>query len=381
MAKKGIGMIRMSTANNGTGGDQPVAELFSPQLLTDRTVQQLRDWSAVAEENGCLHPDQISLAHQHRWFHLFVPRQYGGLGLPLPHIVQLEEEIAFADGSVGWVVTLCAGAAMFVGYFEPSLAKQVFVNEAVIIAGSGQIAGTARVVEGGYLVSGAWPYASGAPHAHWLTGNCRIEGTGDEQVMSFIFKRQEVQLQPSWNYLGLNATAGHSFEVADLFVPAERAFRISADAAVLADIIYQYPFLQLAEATLAANISGMCLYFFELAAGILGTKQPSHPRAQQAIEKGRRMIHTAVREVNELRHRFFSDVEGSRADIQSGAGSSEALLRVSKSSRQLARTARNLVNEVYPYCGLEAARTGSAIGRVWRNINTASQHTLLLEVD
>jgi hypothetical protein len=44
---------------------------------------------------------------------------------------------------------------------------------------------------------------------------------------------------------------------------------------------------------------------------------------------------------------------------------------------ELAQQARMLVNELYAYCGMEAAQTNTVINQVWRNINTASQHTLL----
>ncbi|MFA9217817.1 MAG: hypothetical protein ACEQSK_12030, partial [Sphingomonadaceae bacterium] len=39
---------------------------------------------------------------------------------------------------------------------------------------------------------------------------------------------------------------------------------------------------------------------------------------------------------------------------------------------------RAAVDELYPYCGLHAAREDSAFNRVWRDFHTASQHALLL---
>jgi hypothetical protein len=43
----------------------------------------------------------------------------------------------------------------------------------------------------------------------------------------------------------------------------------------------------------------------------------------------------------------------------------------------LAKLSINAVDTVYPYCGLMAASTETTINHVWRDIHTASQHTLL----
>ena len=38
-----------------------------------------------------------------------------------------------------------------------------------------RISGNARVVEGGYRVSGRWQFASGHGHAAWMGGHCRVQ--------------------------------------------------------------------------------------------------------------------------------------------------------------------------------------------------------------
>ncbi len=140
--------------------------------MKQELIDVIRNYSTEAEAMGHLHPMQINIIREQRWFHLFVPKEYGGLDLSLPEAVRLEENIAYADGSVGWVVTLCAGAAMFIGYFDKQLADEIFTDPNVCIAGSGHVNGTAEILKDGFLVNGTWPYASGTPHATWLTANC-----------------------------------------------------------------------------------------------------------------------------------------------------------------------------------------------------------------
>lgn len=337
----------------------------------------IRKYAAEAETLGELHPGQLRIIEEQRWFHLFVPREYGGLGLSLPDAVRLEEEIAYADGSVGWVVTLCAGATMFIGYFDKPLADEVFADRNVCIAGSGHVSGTAIPNPDGYLVNGAWPYASGAPHASWFTANCLV----GQKVQSFIFKREEVALQPTWKYLGLNATAGYSYAATNLQVPANRTFIIDAAHAVLPQPVYKYPFLQLAETTISANISGMSMYFIDLAHGLLLAKEPKYARVETVRKKGLSLLANALEEMKALRMAFYDALDDSwQKHTVSRNVSSPVLKKVSKVSLRLAQRSRELVNTLYPYCGLDAARPETVINQVWRNINTASQHTLLLEI-
>src|SRR5690606_31791930 len=64
--------------------------------------------------------------------------------------------------------------------------------------------------------------------------------------------------------MGLVATGSHAFKVGDLHVPATRCFEIDAAKARIPLPVYQYPFLQLAETTLAVNYAGLAHRFIGL---------------------------------------------------------------------------------------------------------------------
>jgi alkylation response protein AidB-like acyl-CoA dehydrogenase len=183
-------------------------------LIDERIVTALRNDAGISETNGFLSEAQMSVVHEQQWLKIFVPRAFGGLELSLPEAVRLEEEIAHVDGSIGWTVTLCGGASLFVGFLQPGMRKEITDVTNLCIAGSGMDTGTARVASNGYYVSGSWPYATGAHYADYFTANCVVEGTGE--VKSFIFRRNEVQVQNTWNLFGMKATASHTFSVKSL---------------------------------------------------------------------------------------------------------------------------------------------------------------------
>jgi alkylation response protein AidB-like acyl-CoA dehydrogenase len=353
----------------------PAPSTFLPEGVAGR----VRKVAVAAEKLGRLHPDVLALAYEQQWFRALVPKRYGGLALPLPAMVRLEEGLSWADGSVGWTVTLCSGAGWFAGFFPPSSFPEMggqapkaekvephvlFGDPGLCLAGSGTASGRAAVVDGGYRVSGRWTYASGAAHATAFTANCIIckEGMAMIEddgplVRPFLFLREEVVVDQDWNAVGLVATGSHGFAVRDLVVPAVRAFRIAADAAIDDDPLYRYPFIPLAEATLAANSSGMARHFLDCCAelGVGGCD-----------------LEAAMLELEERRRVFYKELDHSWE--MGGQGLPDG---VSRASKELAAAALYWVDKLYPKTGLGAARVDTEINRVWRDLHTASQHPLL----
>ncbi len=64
--------------------------------------------------------------------------------------------------------------------------------------------------------------------------------------------------------MGMIATGSHDFEVKPILLDHNRCFTIDREHAVIKRTLYQFPFLQLAEVTLAANLSGMAVRFLDL---------------------------------------------------------------------------------------------------------------------
>ena len=334
-----------------------------------------------AEKSGKLVHEQLSVIYQQKWFNLFVPVKFGGLGLSLPEGLKIEECLAWADGSTGWTVTLCSGANWFIGFLDPEIAQIIFNNNKVCLAGSGRPSGVARMIDDEFEISGYWQYATGAPHATAFTANCVIEKDGaviqnedgSSFVYSFIFLREEVAIHEDWNCIGMVATASHSFEVKDLRVKKNRCFRIDANYSALNDAIYQYPFLHFAEATLAVNYSGMAFHYFDLFEALVKARESNKNYTAQMIRSQKNRLEGAKKKLQNIRRLFYKTVDASLDNI-----STDQLKEVSKTSKELAATAIKLVDELYPYSGLGAADPDSQLSLVWRDLHTASQHPLLL---
>ncbi len=347
--------------------------------LDKGVLDVIRDRALEAELLKHLHPDQLDVIQQQRWLKMFVPKKFGGLELSIPEILRTEESLAWTDGSTAWVVTLCAGAAWFIGFLDQQLAQEVFSDDLVFFAGSGAITGSAEIIPEGYLLNGNWKYASGSLHATVFTSNCVIRKNGKPLLLpngspvirAFLMKKDEVIIHKTWNSMGMIATGSHSFEVKNLIVPPNRSFEIDAKNAVINNPIYHYPFLQLAETTLAVNLSGLAIRFLDLC------EEMAMQKVNGKANRLTKSLRQAEAKLGESRKEFYDAVNLSWKSCERKKTIPKTELKeVSKASQALAKVSIQLVDQLYPFCGLTAADTQQEINRVWRNIHTASQHSL-----
>ena len=284
------------------------------------------------------------------WLRLLAPRAVGGAECPLPEMVRLEEAIARADGSCGWVVTLCAGAGWFAGFLAPELARELMATPRVCLAGSGAPTGRAWRDGQGWRLSGRWTFASGAPIATHFTLNAQlhdadgpcVDDRGDPLHRAFVLDATAVRVVPSWRSVGLRASGTHAFEVDDAWVPEARSFRIAPDAAVADGPLWRFPFAELAWATLAANVAGIGQGFLDEAA----TLSPGRPRLATLLDQQQAGV-AGVREA------FYARLDAAWAEVAAGRTLDDApAAALRDASAALVHATRRAVDEVYPACGL-----------------------------
>lgn len=354
--------------------------------MTPEIKNKLAEFSKAADEQGILSPGQLEIIYREKWFKLFVPKENGGLELNLLQGLETEEALASIDGSLGWTITLCSGATEFIGYLPTELAEKVFRNEKVCFGGSGAVTGTASETEDYYIINGSWKYATGAPYCTHFTANCLVQKNGKQLLnkeggpvyKSFLFTKEEIQIFKDWNMMGLKATASNSFSVKDLKITKERVFIIDAKHSTLPGLIYQYPFLQFAETTLAVNISGMALHFLDEFAQLITQWDQSKKYSGEVINKLKEKLKENTDNLKKHRILFYEAVSQSWKILQQkGSITVKTLDKISLTSRELSCIARKVVTELYPHCGVAATQNGTPINLIFRDIFTASQHYLL----
>jgi indole-3-acetate monooxygenase len=154
---------------------------------------------------------------------ILTPRKLGGAEATPRQAMDVYRTLAYADPSTGWVTMALALSTGLAGaFFEEDAVGELFSTPRLGIAGQGTRAGEAEPVEGGYLVTGEWSFASGIKHATHLHTAARDTKTG--QTRFFIVPVDQVEFVDNWDVLGLRGTGSIDYRLDHKFVRTEFSY-------------------------------------------------------------------------------------------------------------------------------------------------------------
>ena len=159
-------------------------------------------------------------------FQLLLPVEYGGRTAGPLELLKVISRISHADGSLGWLARVLTSET---GYAAASLpeetARELFGGEdKALVAGlsSMDFSGTARQVDGGYIVNGEWQYVPGLSMATHVDLGVTVEETGKR--ITCVVPRSSLRINDNWNMLGLVSSATLDYSAWELFVPDNYTF-------------------------------------------------------------------------------------------------------------------------------------------------------------
>ena len=148
---------------------------------------------------------------------LLLPEEPGGLDAPVGEILGVVELLAAADGSTAWCATIGAGSNLFAGYLPRAGARRVFAGADQGSATMLAPAGTLTPHEGGFLLTGRWPFASNCLHSTWIGLGARLPGDGPGAPVRVAFgPTEDLTIEHTWDSAGLRATGSHHVAARDL---------------------------------------------------------------------------------------------------------------------------------------------------------------------
>lgn len=153
------------------------------------------------------------------------PERYGGYGLDVDTMFEVGWRLAQACGSTGWFYTVTQVHNWQMGTAPEAAQEEYFASPDVIASSAFAPTGDVQTVDGGWRISGRWPFSSGVDHAAWV-----LLGGADEVRGQFLMlvPRAEVTILDDWFASGLKGTGSKSVVIEDpVFVPAYRALNMS----------------------------------------------------------------------------------------------------------------------------------------------------------
>jgi len=316
-------------------------------------------------------------------FRIHVAKYAGGEQLSPVDGYPAYEEAARIDGSTAWNLSIGASSGLLWGSLEESVGLDIWGAPESIVAGAiDPRSAMATPVDGGYRVSGRWSFASGCQQATTLLAGCvmvkdgaPMMGPGGPEIIVAFLPASAVQIIDTWTTTGLRGTGSNDFAVQDVFVPANRAFRI-AEQPRRPEATSGLSIVSAFTAAVGAVPLGIAQHafdaFIELATnktplGAIGTlRERGH--AQLVVAEAAVLIEAA----RELYYARLRDTCAVGATGQSPTTEQRARLRMAAINTAVSGT--RAVDLLFAAAGGTAVYARCELERCLRDIHTTAQH-------
>ena len=134
-------------------------------------VPMLRENASETEAARRMLDEVEQAIHDSGLFRLMQPRRVGGYEMDHRMLVDIGAILARGCPSSAWVYSNLAIHASMLGYFDGQAQSDVWDQsvDALICMSVIYRAGRAEKVDGGYTLSGKWPFCSGIDNSQWHT--------------------------------------------------------------------------------------------------------------------------------------------------------------------------------------------------------------------
>jgi indole-3-acetate monooxygenase len=308
-------------------------------------------------------------------FRLWLPQAIGGFELAPIDFMRVVEAASALDGSVGWLVANGAGMSRLGGYLGEAVARDWFLDPHAFVASATGAVGSATPVEGGYCVSGRWPFGSGAHHAtrFMVLASLKPEDAATSLLCCYI-DRKDVRVLDNWHVSGLRGTGSCDFEARDIFVPAAHVHLFLGPQPTQSGVLYRMPQTSVFALSICGVplgiASGAIASFAELARrkARLGAMLCDRETVQAAVGRTRAMLRAA--------RAFLLDAmtELMAATEAGGERLVQARADVRLANAHAAETAVSVTDMLAASLGAAAIFETCALERAARDVRAVAKH-------
>ncbi|MBO9575874.1 MAG: acyl-CoA dehydrogenase family protein [Sphingobium sp.] len=363
-------------------GDQAQAMLEAARALYPVIAER----SAEIEQLRRLPADLVAQLRAAGMFSMAMPKSRGGPQLSLADQILVLEQLSCADSSVGWCVKIGGDSGYFAGIMDPAVVDELMPRLDTIIAGFAPMGpGRLDKVEGGYLLSGRFPFGSGSTHADiffasgavFENGEPASGGTwGGIPVRLGFTTADKVQVEDNWFTTGLSGTGSNHWVAKEVFIPERHTLDPLTQVSRPDIANYAHP-LNFTATLAAVPLGIMARALDEANAFVLGRTVPFPPPSRLLSEVGQARGAIAQAEMIRGPARAYV-LENARAFTRALAAHGEASLElraaVGLGMAHACRAACEVTRLLFDLVGTSAIHQGAVMGRLLRDAMTANQH-------
>jgi 3-hydroxy-9,10-secoandrosta-1,3,5(10)-triene-9,17-dione monooxygenase len=190
-------------------------------------VPMLRQNALAAEKDRRVPQATLDALGEAGVFRMMAPTKYGGDEADFETQCRVLAQIARGCPSTSWVSTIYSAMAWVASVFPDESQEEVFSEGVPRISGSFSPTGTAVRKNGGFVVSGRWPYNTGCHGAQWTVVVALVPSDVSDPVPHcLLVKSRELKILDDWYASGMAATGSNTVTAEDIFVPGHRALAL-----------------------------------------------------------------------------------------------------------------------------------------------------------
>lgn len=345
---------------------------------------RLRARAAQADAERRIPEETIGELHEAGLFGVLRPRTSGGEELGIATLLEVTAALAAACGSTGWVYGVLAGHGWLLNLFPIEAQQEIFADARALTATVFRLGGNVVRVDGGYrLTEGSGRFCSGIDHASWvIVGSAVVGREAPPEPRFFVIPRKDVEVVDDWYSVGMRGTGSRSIRVRDTFIPEHRSVSIEAlsrgespGAEFHRAPLYRTPFQLVAPFSIIGAPLG-------IARGALDVFK----RGLEPLLAGLSETETAARSPTFARFAHAAaEIDAAYALVLADAARIDDSTRpedfsaidkaqIPRDWAYAAQVSREAVSRLFSAAGGSATFDGSDIQRLWRDVNSASQH-------
>ena len=364
------------------------ADRYEKRQVLLEAVASVRDAvAACADESerlGTLAPAAVDAVRDAGLFTLKLPMSLGGAEADPVTQIEIIEELAYIDAAAGWCLMIGATAIGRPGAFLPdeAIAEMFDGGHIPTAATATSISGKAIPVEGGYILTGRWPFASGVRHAEWMVAGAAVPARDDteDSSLTLVYPVAKGHIHDNWHVMGLEGSGSNDISVKDLFVPAAFTWETAMWKPRRGDAIYRMGrpgFVANEHSGVALGIARRALD--EIIDSAPRKKRGNPPTSSLADREAFRgdiaECDFRLRAARALAHEVYERAFAIACSGQVPDASVQAEMRAV--SAHATFEAVDVATIAFRYTGGSAIHRGNVLQRCFRNINAAAQHFMV----
>ncbi len=351
-------------------------------------IPALRERGGEAERNRCLPEATSQDLRRSGLARLLQPGDFGGAEGSLEHLIDVLIPVASGCPSTAWCLAQYLFHNYMIARWPLEAQREVWADPTNLVSGIlVPRLGKGRQVDGGYELTGQWPFVSGVQPSDWciLSGMVEQEAAPDEERY-FLVPTSSLTIIDTWNPIGLHGSGSHDVKVEGLFIPDHLSLSIKhmkggdfPGKAVNRNAIFRPPLHMISGILPAACLIGMAEGMFEnflfqsrdrkaLRTSEDTASYPTHQmrvgEVSASLQAAEMLIRADCREIME-----FAAADSTYSAIERSNYRSNSAY-----AGQLARRASEVV---WDLIGARGAYATNLIASFYRDIAVASRHTAI----